>query len=65
MSIIFDAINANDLKLIKSLIGKKGFDINELDTFGNTPLILAIFKKRTEIAKFLIDYSNKNKTTSL
>jgi hypothetical protein len=54
MSKLFDAINFNNINIIKSLINNNEVDINEVDNFGNTPLILAIYKKRTEIAKLLI-----------
>ena len=41
------------IEIIKILL-KKNYDINEIDKIGNTPLIIAILKKKTKIANFLI-----------
>ena len=54
MSQIFNAINSNDLHKINFLVINKEIDINEIDDFGNTPLIYAIYKKKNDIAKLLI-----------
>lgn len=62
MSELNNAINSNNINKVKSIINNKESDINELDNFGNTPLILAIFKKQTDIAKLLI---NNNANTEI
>lgn len=52
---IFDAINENNINLVKEIISSPGFDIDTQLSNGDTALIKSILKNNTEIAKYLID----------
>lgn len=49
----FDAIKLNDLAAIRSLINS-GYDVNEKNRNGHTPLMAAVYKGNVEIIKLLI-----------
>ena len=50
---IFDAIENQNVQTLKKLVAK-GFDLNEKNRFGTSPLHLAISKNNLEIVKVLI-----------
>jgi ankyrin repeat protein len=54
MSLLINAVEANNLSLVKELIGD-GHNINEKDKYGYSALHVASSKGRLDIAAFLIN----------
>src|SRR5579875_3099404 len=50
---IFEAIETNDVSILKEVIDH-GANVNKRDKKGNHPLILAIARKKKEIVKYLL-----------
>ena len=57
-STIHDVAVAGDIQRIKDAIAS-GADVNEKDTRGITPLLLAVFGRHTEVAKYLVEKGAK------
>ena len=53
---IFDAVYANDIKLIQKEIHKKDFDINQKGPGGQTPLMAAVLKGKFDAFKHLLGH---------
>ena len=56
--LLTDAVLAEDQDAIKELI-QRGFDINKIDGFGSTPLILAVVGGNINLVLFLIENGAK------
>lgn len=54
MTALMKAVQKNDLAGVKALIAQ-GADVNELDTNGDAPLVMAAYKGHTEIVRALLD----------
>jgi uncharacterized protein len=54
MTILMKAVKNNDVPGIRNLI-RQGTDINELDTGGDSPLIMAAYLGHTEILRLLLE----------
>jgi len=68
VSVFFDAIKSDNLDGVKSLI-HSGYDVNERNKYGYTPLMGAVYKGNIEIVNLLIsagakldDYDNAGNT---
>ncbi len=51
---LINAVNAGDINTIKKLLAE-GRNINETDSNGATPLMYAIWNKKPDVAKYLIE----------
>ena len=51
---IFDAINGGDLARVKVVVGTDSRALNSVNNYNQTPLIVALQEKKTEIAEYLI-----------
>jgi ankyrin repeat protein len=52
---IFKAIENNDVDAVKKIISLDGFDVNEQDKIGRTPMHCAAYFGNTEIIKILVE----------
>ena len=60
---LFETISEGDLQATKSLI-EKGEDVNAINQKGETPLILAVLKRKEKIMSLLLEKkANPNQTT--
>ena len=51
---IFEAIKGGDLARVKTVVGTDSRALNSLNNYNQTPLIVALQEKKTEIAEYLI-----------
>lgn len=51
---IFDAIKGGDLARVKVVVGTDSRALNSLNNYNQTPLIVALQERKTEIAEYLI-----------
>ena len=55
---IFTAIKQDDIETARTIINTPGFDPNQLDEDGNTPLCIAARQNRFEMTEMLLDIPN-------
>jgi uncharacterized protein len=54
MTALMDAVKMNDSVKVKELI-QQGVDVNQLDSGGDAPLIIASYEGHTEIVRLLLE----------
>ena len=51
---LISAIDGNKSEIVEYFIKEQGYDVNQTDTIGNSPLYIATFKGNLQLVKFLL-----------